>query len=175
MGFTPLEGLMMNTRCGDLDPGTVFYLMSKENLSIQETEEILNYKSGILGILKFSSDLRDAIEMINKDQKAKMAFDMYSQRVKKYVFFYSLLLQKPDIIVFTDSLGVLVPLLREKICSSLKFMDIEIDKVKNNNYNKGTVEISTPSSQTKIFILPTDEEVMIAREAYKEYTHGNNN
>lgn len=168
MGFTPLEGLMMNTRCGDIDPGVVFYLMFKERFSPEETEGILNNKSGILGIFNSSSDLRDVMKDINKDKQAKMTFNMYVSRVKTYIAFYSLILKKADILIFTDSLGTGSPVLRESICKNMAFLGISIDKEKNERYDKGISDISSAGCQTKVLVVPTDEENMIAKEAYKE-------
>ncbi len=163
----------MNTRSGDLDLGVIFYIMFKENISPEDTETILNKKSGVLGVFKNSSDLRDVIKSIDNDYKAKMAFNMYVRRVKKYICYYALLLKKADIILFTDSIGVGVPLIREGICQGLDFFGIKLDKTKNKNYTKGIQDISTSNSETRILVLPTDEEIMIAREAYKEYNHDN--
>ncbi len=167
MGFTPLEGLIMNTRSGDIDLGVVFYIMFKEKFSAEMAEVILNKKSGILGISEFSSDLRDLIKNTSKNKRKKMTFDMYVNRVKKYIGFYSLLLKKADILIFTDSIGVNVPLVREGVCRGLDFLGIKLDKIKNNNYLKGIKDVSTADSQAKILIIPTDEEIMIAREVYK--------
>jgi len=168
MGFTPLEGLMMNTRCGDIDPGIVFYIMSKERFSPGEAEKILNNKSGILGVLNSSSDLRDAIGDMDKNPRAKMAFDMYARRVKSYISFYSLILKKADILIFTDSLGTGSPVVRQAICEGLEFLGIRLDKEKNAGYGGGVSDISSRESETKVLVVPTDEEIMIARESYKE-------
>jgi acetate kinase len=168
MGFTPLEGLMMNTRCGDIDPGAVFYIMFKERFSSEETENILNNKSGILGVFSTSSDLRDAIKDIDKNKQAKMTFDMYVRRVRTYVAFYALILKKADILIFTDSLGIGSPVLRESICKDMEFLGINLDEEKNGEYDKGISVISPAGSGTKVLIIPTDEENMIAKEAYKE-------
>jgi acetate kinase len=168
MGFTPLEGLMMNTRCGDIDPGAVFYIMFKERFSPEETENILNKKSGILGVFNNSSDLRDVIKDINKDAQAKMAFHMYVRRVRAYIAFYALILKKADILIFTDSLGTESDILRESICKDMGFLGIDLDKAKNKKYHKGIGDISSLDSETRILVVPTDEENMIAREAYKE-------
>jgi len=170
MGFTPLEGLMMNTRSGDLDLGVVLYIMFKENISPENAEEILNKKSGVLGVFNRSSDLRDAIGAMKTDAKADMAFNMYVKRVRSYIGFYSLILKKADILIFTDSLGAGVPVVRERICHNLESLGIAIDKDKNNSYAKGTADISLPDSGTRILVVPTDEEIMIAREAHKEMT-----
>ncbi|MDD3905247.1 MAG: acetate/propionate family kinase [Candidatus Omnitrophica bacterium] len=168
MGFTPLEGLMMNTRCGDIDPGAVFYIMFKERFSSEETENILNNKSGILGVFNSSSDLRDAIKDIDKSKQAKMAFNMYVRRVRTYVAFYAMILKKADILIFTDSLGIGSPVLRKSICKDMGFLGINLDEEKNKEYDKGISVISPADSGTKVLIIPTDEENMIAKEAYKE-------
>jgi acetate kinase len=168
MGFTPLEGLMMNTRCGDIDPGAVFYIMFKERFSPEETENILNKKRGILGVFNNSSDLRDVIKDMNKDKQAKLAFDMYVRRVRTYVAFYALILKKADILIFTDSLGTESDILRESICKDMGLLGINIDEKKNKKYNRGISDISSIDSETRILVIPTDEENMIAKEAYKE-------
>ena len=170
MGFTPLEGLMMNTRCGDIDPGAVFYIMFKERFSPEETENILNNKSGILGIFNSSSDLRDVIKDIDTDKQARMTFDMYVRRARTYISFYSLILKKSDILIFTDSLGIGSPVLRESICKNMGFLGIDLDKEKNEAYGSGISDVSSPDSETRILVVPTDEENMIAKEAYKEFT-----
>ncbi|MFA6281964.1 MAG: acetate/propionate family kinase [Candidatus Omnitrophota bacterium] len=167
MGFTPLEGLMMNTRCGDIDPGAVFYIMFKKGFSSQETENILNNKSGVLGVFNSSSDLRDVIKDMDKNKQAKMVFDMYVRRVKTYISFYSLILKKADILVFTDSLGSGSAVLRQSICKNMDFLGIRLDEEKNIKYTKNIGDISSPQTQTRILVIPTDEEIMIAREAYK--------
>ena len=168
MGFTPLEGLMMNTRCGDIDPGAVFYIMFRERFSSEETESILNKKSGILGIFNTSSDLRDVIKDISKDKQAKMAFDMYVRRVRRYIAFYALILKKADILIFTDSLGTGSDILRENVCKDMGFLGMSLDKGKNKKYEKGISDISSVDSETRVLVVPTDEENMIAKEAYKE-------
>ncbi|MFA6142523.1 MAG: acetate/propionate family kinase [Candidatus Omnitrophota bacterium] len=168
MGFTPLEGLMMNTRCGDIDPGAVFYIMFKERFSSEETESILNNKSGILGIFNSSSDLRDVIKNMGKDSHAKMTFNMYVRRVRTYIAFYALILKKSDILIFTDSLGTGSDILRESICKDMGFLGIDLDGEKNKKYKNGISDLSSPVSETKVLVIPTDEENMIAKEAYKE-------
>jgi acetate kinase len=158
----------MNTRCGDLDLGLIFYIMFKESFSPVETENILNKKSGILGVFNSSSDLRDVVHSISTDLKAKMAFNMYVRRVKTYLGFYALILKKADILIFTDSLGTGVPLLRQRICDAMGFLGISLDQDKNQKYLNGICELSFPESETKILVVPTNEELMIARETYKE-------
>ncbi|MDD4955002.1 MAG: acetate/propionate family kinase [Candidatus Omnitrophica bacterium] len=174
MGFTPLEGLMMNTRSGDMDLGLFFYIMFKEGLSRKQAEEILNKKSGVLGVFNASSDLNDAFKSIDEDGRAKMVFDMYVRRVKKYIGFYELILKKADILIFTDSLGAGLFLLRENVCKGLECFGVFLDKKINREYHGGIRDISSKNSQTRILIVPTNEEIMIARQAYKEYCHGFN-
>lgn len=174
MGFTPLEGLMMNTRSGDMDLGLFFYIMFKEGLNKKQAEEILNKKSGVLGVYNASSDLNDAFKSIGGDKRAKMVFNMYVRRVKKYIGFYELILKKADILIFTDSLGTGLSLLRENICSGLECLGVSIDKGLNRKYSSGVCDISAKNSQTRILIVPTNEEIMIVRQAYKEYCHGFN-
>jgi len=167
MGFTPLEGLVMNTRCGDVDLGIIFYIMFKEKLSLQETEYILNKKSGILGMFQASSDPQELVEQLKNSSFARLALQMYVSRVKKYIGYYSILLKKADMLVFTDSIGVNFPAIREKICQGLNFFGFNIDHKKNKEYKNGIADISKRNSPGKILILPTNEELMIAQETYK--------
>ncbi|MFA5115397.1 MAG: acetate/propionate family kinase [Candidatus Omnitrophota bacterium] len=174
MGFTPLEGLMMNTRCGDIDPGAVFYIMFKEKFSSGDAEDILNKKSGILGVFDSSSDLREVIRGMGRDRMARMAFDMYVRRVKTYIAFYSLILKKSDILVFTDSLGVGEPLLRESISDGMDFLGIKLNRDVNAAYSGGIKDVSAKGSEARVLIIPANEELMIAREAYREFSKDDN-
>jgi len=142
--------------------------MFKEQFSSQETEGMLNNKSGILGIFNSSSDLRDVIRDIDKDKQAKMTFNMYVRRVRAYIAFYALILKKTDILIFTDSLGTGSSVLRESICKNMEFLGVKLDEEKNKKYSQGISDLSSPSSESKILVIPTDEENMIAKEAYKE-------
>lgn len=173
MGFTPLEGLIMNTRSGDMDLGLFFYVMNQEGFDSRQAEDIANKKSGVLAIFNVSSDLRDAVEITGRNKSAKLACDMYVARVKKYISYFALILKKADILIFTDSLGVGVPALRQKICEGLHSLGIHIDEKKNTGYRKGIADIAAAFSQTRILVVPTDEEIMIARNAYKEFVHAN--
>ncbi len=168
MGFTPLEGLMMNTRCGDVDPGAVFYIMFKEKFSSKEAEKMLNNKSGVLGVFNESSDLRDVMRDMASDKRARMTFNMYVRQVRTYVCFYALILKKADILIFTDSLGQSSSDLRRSICDNMEFMGIGLDENLNGKYDGGIIDISSRSSETRVLVVPTDEEIMIAREAHKE-------
>jgi acetate kinase len=175
MGFTPMEGLIMNTRSGDVELGLIFYIMFRENFSVDDIEKILNRESGILGVFDASSDLRDVVSCVGTQPKADMIFKMYVRRIKKYIGFYELLLKKADILIFTDSIGVSSPLLREKVCSGLGIFGIKLDTGKNNSYSGGIKDISDPAGETRILVMPTDEERMIAREAFKVMKHDTDN
>ncbi|MFA6384000.1 MAG: acetate/propionate family kinase [Candidatus Omnitrophota bacterium] len=168
MGFTPLEGLMMNTRSGDLDLGVIFYIMALENFSGQQAEEMLIKRSGILGVYDSSSDLRDVVKSIGVQPRAKIVFDMYVRGIRKYVGYYSLILQKADVLIFTDSMGAGMPLVRSKVCESMDIFGIKLDTAKNSSYKEGIMEISAAGSQAHVLVVPTNEEIMIARQAHKE-------
>ncbi len=164
MGFTPLEGLAMGTRTGDLDPAIVTFLMSKENLSIQEMDNILNKKSGVLGISGISSDFRDIEEAADAgNERAKLAVDVFRLRVKKYIAAYAAVMGGVDAVVFTAGLGENSPVDRKAICDGLEYMGIKIDDEKNNVRGKERV-ISTDDSKVKVLLIPTNEELTIARD-----------
>jgi len=172
MGFTPLEGLMMNTRCGDLDIGVLLNVMEKHRLSPQEAEEMLNRKSGILGVFSSSSDMRDVVAQLGTDEKARAVFAMYVRRVRRYIGYYTLLLKKADILVFTDTLGIELPLLRERICEGLECFGIRLDTKRNmaaDGYRNA--DLTGEGSETRVLAIPTNEEIMIARETFKEFCH----
>lgn len=166
MGLTPLEGLIMGTRSGDLDPTVVSYLAEKKGLSAGEVVNYLNKKCGILGVSGVSSDMRainDAIKQGN--ERARLALDMLIYRVKKYIGSYMAVLGRVDAIVFTGGIGENQEDLREEALEGLEEFGIKIDKEKNNNLPRGTVEeISTKDSKIKVFRIPTDEELLIARD-----------
>lgn len=164
MGFTPLEGLAMGTRSGDIDPAIITFLMEKENLSIEEINTLLNKKSGVLGISGVSSDFRDIEQAAEKgNERAQLALDKFSNRVKKYIGAYSAIMGGVDAIVFTAGLGENSSEMREKICSGLEFMGIELDTEENKIRGEEKV-VSKDSSKVKILVVPTNEELMIARD-----------
>ncbi len=168
MGLTPLGGLMMGTRSGDIDPGIIPYLMEKKNIDTHQIIDYLNKKSGILGVSGISSDLRDIISAAKDgDQRAQVTIDMMCNRVKKYICSYAGLLGGVDALCFTAGIGENSDLIREKVCHNLEFMGIEIDKDKNSSKESKVKEISKDSSKTKIFVIPTNEELVIAQDTYK--------
>lgn len=166
MGLTPLEGLMMGTRSGDLDPTVVSYLAEKKQMSADEVVQYLNKQCGALGISGVSSDMRDLNEAADKGNKrAELAKDMLFYRVKKYIGAYLAVLGGADAIVFTGGIGENQEDLREVALKGLECFGIEIDVKKNNKLPRGTVEeISTPKSKIRVFRIPTDEELLIARD-----------
>ncbi len=164
MGFTPLEGLAMGTRSGDIDPAIISFIMDKENVGINEVNNILNKKSGVLGISGVSSDFRD-IETAAADgnERAQLALDIFSNRVKKYIGAYAAIMGGVDAVVFTAGLGENSAETRKVICEEFGFLGIEVDTEKNNVRGKETV-VSTDNSKVKVLVIPTDEELMIARD-----------
>ncbi|MFP3154377.1 acetate kinase [Lachnospiraceae bacterium ZAX-1] len=164
MGLTPLEGLVMGTRSGDIDPGALEFISKKENKEIDELMEILNKKSGVLGISGVSSDFRD-LESAAKEnnQNAIRALNIFHYRVAKYIGAYVAAMNGVDIICFTAGVGENGINTREKVCSYLGYLGITIDKEANQTRGKETI-LSTPDSKVKVILLPTDEELAIARE-----------
>lgn len=167
MGLTPLEGLIMGTRSGDIDAGVLSYLMEKKNMSAEEIVNYLNKKSGLLGVSGISSDLREIIEAsLNGDERAQICIDMKCNRIKKYICSYAGILGGVDAICFTAGIGENADLIREKVCSGLEFMGIELDSEKNKIRNSENREINKATSKTKIYVIPTNEEFVIAQDTY---------
>ncbi len=165
MGLTPTEGLMMGTRVGDVDPGALVYLMLKHNLTPTELQKIINKESGVLGVTEISSDMREIEAAVNAgNERAKLALDMYEQRIIKYVGAYAAEMGGVDIIVFTGGVGENQTGVRENVCAPLAFMGVEIDKEVNARTRGTETVISTPASKVKVVVIPTDEELMIARD-----------
>ena len=164
MGLTPLAGIPMGTRCGDIDPAIVKYLMENENLSIGEVDTILNKKSGAFGISGVSPDFRDIeIEAEKGNERASLALNNYNYLVAQYIAKYSVTLQGIDAIVFTAGIGENAGTTRKGICDKLAFMGVKIDEEKNKTRGQ-EIEISTPDSKIRVFVIPTNEELVIARD-----------
>lgn len=166
MGLTPLEGVPMGTRCGDIDPAIVLYLMKKLNLNVNEMDAYLNKKSGVLGISGISSDMRD-IEAAAKqgNERAELALATLAYKVKKYIGAYVAAMDGVDAIVFTAGVGENAANIRERIISGLGYLGVVPDYELNSNCPRGqNVEISKPESSVKVFVIPTDEEMMIATQ-----------
>ena len=164
MGFTPLEGLAMGTRCGDLDPAILPFIMDKENLSTEEINTLINKKSGVLGISGVSSDFRDIEEARDQGNKrAKLALDIFEKRVRGYIGSYMTELDHVDAIVFTAGVGENSVEMRESIVAGLKSLGIKLDTERNNVRGEDRL-ISSDDSSIKVFVIPTNEELMIARD-----------
>jgi acetate kinase len=171
MGLTPVEGLMMGTRVGDIDPGVLFFVEEKENLDAAKMNNLINKKSGLQGISGFSSDMRDlwaAAEEGNK--RAKLALDMFIYRVKKYIGAYAAAMNGVDVILFTGGIGENDFGVREEVCEGLEFMGVKIDKKVNFKLRGEDTVISAPDSKVKILLLTTDEELVIATDTYEIVT-----
>lgn len=168
MGFTPLEGLIMNTRSGDIDSAVLEFICKKEGKTISEVLHILNKESGLLGSTGgVMADMRDITSNLDNPD-IKLAFDMYCYRILKYIGAYTAVMNGVDAIVFTAGCGENTPELREIICDNLSYLGVEIDKDKNNNLPRGIdAELSTENSKVKLFVIPTNEEIVIAKETLK--------
>lgn len=164
MGFTPLAGIMMGTRCGDIDSSILTPVMEKENLTIEDAINKLNKESGLLGVSGISSDMRDIEKAYNDgNEKAILALNMYVQKIVNYIANYYVLLGGADVIVFTAGVGENCPLLRKMVCDKLACLNVSLDSQKNNV--RGTLaQINDESSKVKVYVIPTDEEIMIARD-----------
>ena len=165
MGFTPLEGLVMGTRSGDIDPAAVDYLREKLNLKPEEVVNYLNKKCGVLGVSGISSDLRDLEAATAKgDERALLALEMLAYRVKKYVGSYIAVLGGADAVVFTGGIGEHSPRIRRLVMEGMEFCGAKFDEEKNLAYSSGVAYLNTEDSKVKIIVLPTNEELSIARE-----------
>ncbi len=172
MGFTPLAGVPMGTRCGDIDPAIVTYLMDKMNLTTAEVNDLMNKKSGLLGVSGFSSDSRDLMAAIGRGKsdpqyaRANLAIEMLAYQIKKYVGAYAAAMDGVDAIVFTAGLGENNPYLRERVCAEMSYLGIEIDRAVNDKALRqpNIVKLSTDASRVAVYLIPTNEELVIARD-----------
>lgn len=164
MGYTPLEGLVMGTRSGEIDPAIIPFLMEKENMNAQQIDDYLNRRSGILGISGLSSDFRDLESAANcGDERSQLAIDIFAYKVKKYIGGYVAAMGGVDAIIFTAGLGENSPFMRDKICNGLEYLGTRIDPELNKLRGK-QMEISIKRARVKIFVIPTNEELVIARD-----------
>ncbi len=171
MGMTPVEGLVMGTRCGDIDAGALLYIADKEETSIPYTSTLLNKHSGMLGLSGVSSDMRD-IETAAADgnHRAQIALDIYHYRIKKYLGAYAAAMGGVDIVIFTGGVGENACETREEICKDLEFIGIEFDASKNANLRGKEAIISKPGSKVTLMVVPTNEELVIAKDTYEIVT-----
>lgn len=164
MGYTPLEGLVMGTRSGEIDPAIIPFLMEKENMNAQQIDDYLNRRSGILCISGLSSDFRDLESAANRgDERSQLAIDIFAYKVKKYIGGYVAAMGGVDAIIFTAGLGENSPFMRDKICNGLEYLGTRIDPELNKLRGK-QMEISIKRARVKIFVIPTNEELVIARD-----------
>lgn len=163
MGLTPTEGLMMGTRVGDVDPGALVFIGEKEGLSMAQLSEVINKKSGVLGVSGVSSDMREIEEAISQgNERAKLALEMYDYRIKKYVGAFTAAMGGLDLLIFTGGVGENQTTTREYVCEDMQYMGIEIDRTLNAKIHGDEALLSTKESKVKVVVIPTDEELMIA-------------
>jgi acetate kinase len=169
MGMTPLEGLVMGTRCGDIDPSLVNLIATKEQLSAHEVETLLNTQSGLLGISGLTSDMRVLLEKLREgdDDRARLAIEIFCYRAKKYVGAFLACMGGADAIIFTGGIGENSPEIRARICDGLQWAGLTLDHERNNQKNGLEGQISTDDSTLHGFVIPTDEELLIARDTVR--------
>jgi acetate kinase len=168
MGMTPVEGLLMGTRSGDIDAGVLTYIMEKENIGSHAISTIVNKHSGVLGISGVSSDMREIDSAVqNGDERAKLALKTYNYRIKKYIGAYAAALGGLDILVFTGGVGENQWNIRAAVCENMEFAGIKLDKEKNRKIRSVEAIVSTEDSSVKVVVIPTDEELMIALDTVK--------
>lgn len=163
MGFTPTAGLVMGTRTGDLDPGVAWYFMQVEKLTAKEFNHLINHESGLLGISKKSSDMRELIKNKNSNTDAAHAFDLFCYQIKKFIGAYAAALEGLDTLVFSGGIGEHSPEVRSQVCDGLEFLGIELNEI--NNMNNEAV-ISSDASKVTVYVIPTNEQLMIAKLVY---------
>lgn len=173
MGLTPVEGLMMGTRTGDLDLGALLYIMKKKGLDLEEANNLINKKSGFLGVSGISSDMRDVENAAwnQADKRAQLALDMYIYRIRKYIGAYTAVLGGVDLIIFTGGVGENGPEAREAICKGLDYLGVNFDAERNNGLRGKLEMISKHDSSVKVMVVPTNEELVIAHDTFRLVAH----
>ena len=170
MGFTPLEGLVMGTRGGDMDPSIIEFIRNKEGMSVREIDTMFNKQSGLLGISGLTNDMRELLaeEKEKDDRRARLAIDIFCNRAKKYIGAYIAEMGGAQAIVFTGGIGENSPNIRERICKGLEWMGLTLDSKKNNVITNGKEgEISENDARLKAWVIPTNEELLIARDTVR--------
>ncbi|MDY6935839.1 MAG: acetate kinase [Spirochaetota bacterium] len=174
MGFTPLEGLMMGTRCGDVDPSMALFVMEKDNLTSAECDALMNKECGLIGVSGISSDMRDLINAYNDgNSRARLALEMYAYRIKKYIGMYAAVMNGVDIIVFTGGIGENASLIRGMCCSEMEYLGVELDEGRNIRIIGAEGELNTQNSRVKVLCVPTNEELVIARDTARIVSNEN--
>ena len=166
MGFTPLEGLVMGTRSGDLDPSIILYLMGKEELSLAEATAMLNKHSGLLGVSGVSSDMREILSAMAESPRAAAAVDIFAYRLRKYIGSYYAVLGGLEALVFTGGIGENSPLIRERVATAMEHFGLQLDRARNEA-SRGESDISQSHSPAKILVIPTNEELVIALDTQR--------
>lgn len=167
MGFTPVDGLVMGTRCGLVDPGALLYIANKEGLSLDGISDVINKKSGLFGLSDISNDMRDIHSAVEKgDKKAEMALDVFMNRIKFYIGAYAAEMNGVDMIVFTGGVGENDDIVRKAVCEGISYLGVDFNEA-NNNIRGREVLLSKESSKVKVVICPTDEELVIASDTYR--------
>ncbi|MBN2984261.1 MULTISPECIES: acetate kinase [Cohnella] len=168
MGMTPLEGLMMGTRSGDLDPAIVPFTINKEDLTLNEVNSMLNKHSGLLAVSGVSSDMREVVQAMSEgNESAKLAFDMYAYRIRKYIGAYAAAMNGLDAVLFTAGVGENSDILRKKVCEGLTFLGLELDEERNKVRSSQARRITKDGSKVEALVVPTNEELLIARDTYR--------
>ncbi|MET4081790.1 acetate kinase [Pedobacter sp. UYP30] len=165
MGFTPAGGIVMSTRSGDLDPGVAGYLMRK-GLNAEKFNDLINHQSGLLGISGYSSDMEDLLEQEKENKDAALAIQIFCYQINKYIGAYTASLGGLDVLIFSGGIGENAPVIRSRICKGFNYLGIKIDERKNK---KNKTIISTKNSAVKVYVIPTDEEIVIAKNTKKLY------
>ena len=172
MGLTPTEGLLMGTRCGDVDAGAIPFIMEKENLSAKDLSTLINKKSGVAGLSGVSSDMREIEAAVAAGNKqAIMTLDVYNYRIKKYIGAYAAAMNGCDILVWTGGVGENQWETRRVVCQDMEYMGMKIDVQKNDRMRGEEMVISTPDSKVTVIVVPTDEEFMIASDTMEILNH----
>lgn len=168
MGYTPLEGLVMGTRSGDLDPGAVLHLGSRGEMSLHQLDAMLNERSGLYGISAVSNDMRDLIRAREQgNPSASMAIEVFCYRVTKYIGAYFAALDGTDAVIFTGGIGENAPAIRAQICTALGALDVRLDPQKNERAAGAEQDITSEGAATRVWVIPTNEELLIARDTLR--------
>ena len=166
MGLTPLEGLVMGTRCGDVDPAIAFFIANTRGMDITEIDETFNKKSGLLGVSGLSSDMREILTAADDGhERAQLALEIFTYRVKKYIGAYAAVLGELDAVVFTGGIGENCDKTRRMSCEGLEIIGVKLDESKNRPGRLDNPDVTTEDSRVKVLVIPTNEELMIARDA----------
>jgi acetate kinase len=172
LGFSPLEGAMMGSRCGDLDPGVVLYMQREVGMRLDEVDEMLHHKSGLIGVSGQSNDMRRLVKLADDgDERSALAVEMFTYRLKKYIGAYAAAIGGIDLLVFTGGIGENSPIVRTQILKDMEFMGIELDQSRNAGACQDDIIISRQGVQVTVAVVHTKEELMIAREAL-DLIHG---